>query len=130
LGHLKMARPRLPQDVAAATGAIVKNAGRFKGRSAPKVQPLGAPPRRFTEAQRAAWESFSVEMPWLAKPDRAVVELASRLRAAMEADPEFPISGFAQLRMCLSQMGGTPTDRSKVAAPDEETDDPAAEFFN
>ena len=125
-----MSRPRLPQAVAAATGAIVKNAGRFKDRRNPKVDPLGPAPRGFTKEQREAWASFQSEMPWLGKSDRVVVEVASRLRAGMQTDPAFPISGFAQLRMCVSAMGGTPTDRTKVPTPDEDDEDPAAQFIN
>lgn len=127
-----MAKPRLPAAVAKATGAAVKNPQRFRGRKAPKVQPLGPAPKEFTAAQRAAWNAFAEEMPWLGKSDRMVVETASRLRARMQTEPDFPIGGYAQLRMCLSAMGGTPTDRTKVSAPDDDEDDedPAAEFVN
>ena len=125
-----MSRPRLPAKVAEATGADGKNPGRFKGRSSPKVDPLGAAPRGFTQEQREAWAQFADEMPWLGKSDRTVVEVASRLRAAMKADPLFPMAGFAQLRMCLSSMGGTPSDRTKVAAPNEEEADPSDEYLN
>jgi len=125
-----MARPRLPEKLAAVTGADKRSPGRFKGRSAPKVAPLGAPPKGFDAAQKRAWEAFADEMPWLAKSDRMVVEVASRLRAAMQTEPQFPMGGYAQLRMCLSSMGGTPADRTKVAAPDDEDEDPAAAFFN
>lgn len=124
-----MARPRTPAAVAAATGAAAKNPQRFRDRKEPKSSPLGKPPCSFTDDQREAWEMFADEMPWLGKSDRMVVEVASRLRAAMQ-EPDFPMAGYAQLRMCLSAMGGTPADRSKVAAPEEEDDDPAAAFFN
>jgi hypothetical protein len=34
------------------------------------------------------------------------------------------------LRLCLSQMGATPTDSSKITVPDEEDDeDPSAKYF-
>lgn len=125
-----MSRPRTPTAVAAATGATGKNPSRYKGRGSPKVPPLGAPPRKFTDDQKAAWAEFADEMPWLAKSDRMVVEVASRLRAAMQNDPLFPMAGYAQLRMCVSAMGGTPADRTKVAAPDDEDEDPADKFFN
>ena len=128
--RIPMARPRLPAKVAEATGADGKNPGRFKGRSSPKVDPLGAAPRGFTKEQREAWAQFADEMPWLGKSDRTVVEVASRLRAAMTADPLFPMAGFAQLRMCLSSMGGTPSDRTKVPAPNEEEADPSDEYLN
>lgn len=125
-----MARPRLPAAVAAATGADKRSPGRFKDRATPKHKPLGAPPRGFDAHQKAAWASFVDEMPWLSRSDRMIVELASRLRSAMENDPQFPMAGFAQLRMCLSSMGGTPADRTKVSAPDDDDQDPADEFLN
>ena len=126
-----MARPRLPDAVATATGADKKNPGRFEGRSKPKQYPLGAPPRSFTAGQKKAWLAFSDEMPWLSKGDRTVVEVASRLRDRMENDPEFPMAGYAQLRLCLSSMGGTPSDRTKVTWPDDgDDDDPLSAFVN
>lgn len=124
-----MARPRLPSAVAAATGADKKNPGRFAGRSKPNAPPLGSAPAKFTGPQKAAWAAFKDEMPWLSKSDRAVVQVASRLRAAMETDADFPMAGFAQLRMCLSAMGGTPADRTKVSAPDDEDEDPLEKFM-
>lgn len=125
-----MARPRLPAAVAEATGADKRSPGRFKDRAKPKVTPLGSPPRSFSAEPKKAWDQFADEMPWLSKSDRTVVQVASRLRAAMETDPEFSMAGFALLRMCLSSMGGRPADRTKVAAPDDEPDDPLDRFVN
>jgi hypothetical protein len=34
------------------------------------------------------------------------------------------------MRLCLSSMGGTPVDRTKISAPEEEPEDPADEFLN
>ncbi|AKG94513.1 terminase small subunit-like protein [Paracoccus phage Shpa] len=110
-------------------GAAGSSCQRHRDRSVPKVSPLGAAPKRLSAAEKAAWVAFADEMPWLGKSDRTVVELASRLRAAMETNPDFPIGGYAQLRMCLSAMDGTPADRSKVAAPDDEDDDPLNAFM-
>jgi hypothetical protein len=124
-----MARPRLPETVANTTGAADKNPQRFRDRKPPKTLPLGKAPRYFDDDQRAAWDDFADEMPWLGKADRVVVEVAARLRADMQR-PDFPMAGYAQLRMCLSSMGGTPADRSKVAAPQEDEDDPLAKYAN
>jgi len=46
----------------------------------------------------------------------------------MRTDPEMGIAALAQLRLCLSAMGATPVDRSKVTMP--EADDSADEFLN
>jgi hypothetical protein len=57
-----------------------------------------------------------------------LVELAARLKV-ITSESGAPLAAFTQLRLCLSSMGGTPVDRSKIAAPDDATDDPADEFF-
>src|SRR5690606_39476430 len=50
---LRMARPRLPQAKAEASGAVLKNAGRFADRRAPKrTRPLGAPYARMNVVER------------------------------------------------------------------------------
>jgi len=40
------------------------------------------------------------------------------------------ISALAQLRLCLSAMGATPVDRSKVTMPEGKKPDPLEEFLN
>ena len=59
--------------------------------------------------------------------DRAIVECACIMRnlVAEEKDPK----AVAQLRLCLSAMGANPVDASKVAAPDEEEEDPAEAYL-
>ena len=123
-------RPRLPQAVAKITGAVAKNAGRFADRKEPKVKSLGPAPKRFTPDQVEIWNEFNEDMPWLGRSDRRVVGLAVMLQSVIDTDPECPVAVFAQMRMLLSSMGGTPVDRSKVQAPDEEGQDPADEFIN
>jgi len=67
-----MARPRLPQAKAEASGAVLKNAGRFKGRKAPKrTRPLGEPYVKMTDAEKAAWAELAGDMPWLRSAYRA-----------------------------------------------------------
>lgn len=125
-----MPRPRLPQDVAKLTGAVAKNAGRFKGRASPKVRSLGPAPKAFSESEKAIWDEFNADFPWLGRPDRRVTGMAVKLQDMIDTNPEVPIAVYAQLRMLLSAMGGTPVDRSKVAAPEEDEADPADEFLN
>jgi hypothetical protein len=125
-----MARPRLPAEVATVTGADKRSPGRFEGRSAPVVKSLGPAPKRFLPEQIVIWESFNEDFPWLGRSDRRVVELAVRLQFMIEILAECPVSVFVQMRMCLSSMGGTPADRSKVGAKEEDEEDPADEFLN
>ncbi|MBQ2263253.1 MAG: hypothetical protein II336_18065 [Loktanella sp.] len=124
-------RPRLPIEVAKITGAVAKNAGRFKDRAAPQVKSLGLAPKRFSGAQREMWDEFNADFPWLGRSDRGIVSLAVLLQWQIEmAGEEATPPMIAQMRLLLSSMGGTPVDRSKVKAPDEEDEDPAEKFFN
>ena len=125
-----MPRPKTPLKVIKTLGLDERDPGRYGGRSEPDVPKLGDPPDSLTEVETDAWEMFRDEMPWLGKSDRALVEVAARLRARLMTDPEMGVNALAQLRMCLSSMGGTPADRSKVGATDEPEDDPAAKFLN
>lgn len=123
-------RPRLPNKVASVTGAVAKNAGRFRDRREPKVKSLGPAPKRFSEGQAAIWNDFNADFPWLGRSDRALVEVAVNLLDQMRTlGDETPIALYAQMRMILGQMGGTPVDRSKVGAPEDKDVDPADEFL-
>ena len=80
--------------------------------------------------QRTACNLIRREVPWLTETDRALVEIASYLRARIMAGEEVGVGAINQLRMCAAQMGATPADRSKIAVPAEPDDDPADRFFN
>lgn len=126
-----MSAPRLPADVAAVTGADKRSPGRFKGRAKPKVLSLGPAPKRFTDEQVAIWDEFNADFPWLGRSDRSLVEVATNLMDTMRTlGDQTPIALYAQMRMILGQMGGTPVDRSKVAQPDDGDADPTDEFLN
>lgn len=124
-----MPQPRTPQAKAKATGRAAHDPQRFRDRKEPKGKPLGEPSEGLTETQQKCWEAFRREMPWLMESDRALVETASILRARLWTNHDLGVQALGQLRMCISAMGGTPADRSKVSVPDEESDDPAAEFL-
>ena len=105
------------------------NPGRFRDRKEPKSKPLGNPSGHLDATERKAWFAFRRELPWLTEADRCLVELACHLRARAWRGA-LPAAAVPQLRMCLSAMGATPTDRSKVAIPpDDAGDDPAEKFF-
>ena len=126
-----MPAPRLPAKVAEVTGAAKRSPGRFSGRSKPKVLSLGPAPKRFSPEQIEIWDEFNADFPWLGRSDRMLVEVAVNLADQLRIlGPETPIALYAQMRMILGQMGGTPVDRSKVNAPDDDDKDPADEFLN
>ena len=125
-----MARPRLPQAKAEASGAVMKNAGRFAGRKTPKrTRPVGEPYSRMTETERWYWEEFVNELPWLHSGHRVLLRMACRLTARMDEGEEFGVSATQALSSILSKLGATPTDETKVVHGSDEEEDPAAEFF-
>src|SRR5688500_6275776 len=110
-----MAKPRLPQAKAEASGAALKNAGRFKDRVAPKqTRPLGEPYARMTELERGYWEEFAQELPWLHSGHRVLLRMACRLAARMDMDDDMGVSATQALSSILSKLGATPVDETKV----------------
>lgn len=124
-----MARPRLPTAKAQATGANIKNPGRFKDRKGPKnVRPLGKPYAGMSPIELEYWKEFEAELPWLHSGHRVLVRMACRLSARLD-DEEFGVSAAQALSSVLSKLGATPVDESKVAHGGGEEEDPAEEFF-
>jgi hypothetical protein len=126
-----MANPRTPLAKAKATGRTVRDPARFKQRKEPpKQRPLGKPSARLTERQVEAWEAFKRELPWLMESDRTIVETASRLRADMWDSSDINIRAMTLLRQCLSLLGATPADRTRIHAPPEDDEvDPAESYL-
>jgi hypothetical protein len=125
-----MPRPRTPKAVARITGADTQHPGRYAARTEPKAEALGPPPDKLSPGQLEAWLTLADELPWLTRSDRAALGLAARLADRVDNDPACPLAAFTQLRLCLSSMGATPVDRSKVQSPDDDEDDPSREFLN
>lgn len=125
-----MARSRLPQAKAEASGAILKNAGRFGDRKAPKhTRPVGEPYARMTEAQKECWRELVQDMPWLHSAHRTLLRLACYHAARLDTDPEFGVSATQALSSILSKLGATPVDETKVLHGDGDDEDPAEAFF-
>ncbi|WP_211299437.1 hypothetical protein [Pukyongiella litopenaei] len=115
------------------TGADRKHPERFRDRSEPDGGgPLGNPPEYFDATHRRIWVTFMEELPWLAKADRALIELACITRAQIEVGGEAVTTALMrEHRQQLSSLGATPVTRSNVApAPnDPDDDDPWATFM-
>lgn len=127
-----MARPRLPAAKAEASGAALKNAGRFEGRSAPKrTRPVGEPYANMTEAQKKCWRELVEDMPWLHSAHRTLLRLACYHAARLDTDEEFGVSATQALSSILSKLGATPVDETKVPHGNGDDDeDPAEAFFS
>jgi hypothetical protein len=118
-----MPRPRTPTTKARTEGRHLKNPQRYR-RNTPTADDLGDPPRWLTDPQAAAWREFTGELPWLNRSHRAIVEIACVVRARLQGGEEVGTKAMSLLRLCLSSMGATPVDASKVSwAVDEELDD-------
>lgn len=125
-----MARPRLPQAKAEVSGAIAKNAGRFKDRTVAKhVRPIGEPYASMTDAQKTVWAEMVADMPWLNSSHRILLRLACYHAARLETEGEFGVSATTALSAILSKLGATPVDETKVNHGDGEKEDPADAFF-
>jgi hypothetical protein len=122
-------RPRLPEAVAKATGAMLKDPQNFRNRKPPKSKPLGKPPKGLSLREIEAWNLFADEIPWLEASDRMILEGACRIRAKI-MEGEFSVSMMTELRQILNAMGATPAARSKVTARDDDTGDPLDDFLN
>jgi hypothetical protein len=125
-----MPRPRTPKELAKVTGAAKVHPGRFAKRSDPQTGPLGPAPAWMSAELIALWEQFSADFPWLQRSDRYLLALTVLLWAKVAAGEEVSTSDRNQLRLCLSSMGGTPADRSKVTVAEKEESDPTDVYFN
>jgi hypothetical protein len=127
-----MARPRVPMAKAISTGRVLHDRKRFANRNEPDhTGPLGPPPVWMTnKRQKAAWERFRAEIPWLQKAHRCLTVIACVVHADLVSGGDFDVRKANLLRQCLGQMGATPVDASKITMPDEDVpDDSAAKYF-
>lgn len=79
--------------------------------------------------QRKAWELFVGELPWLNYSHRAILEIASTVRARMYAGEDCSVQALTLLRQALGQLGATPATASSVSMPDKEIEDPADKYL-
>jgi hypothetical protein len=128
-----MPRPRTPLAKAQATGRTLHDPKRYKDRREPPSQgPLGKPPKWMKKpSQIEAWMTLADEVPWLNHSHRAVVGIAAEILGKLIANEEVSVNGLNLLRLCLSQLGATPVDSSKITLPDDDDDidDPSKQYF-
>lgn len=116
-----MARPRTPRAKAAVEARDKKDPGRFKNRKEPKVAAgIGPAPAWMKPEQKKVWDKFAAELPWLNASHVALLEIATVQRARLVAGEDVGVQALGLLRQCLSQMGATPADASKITVPDDE----------
>lgn len=123
-----MARPRTPVAKAKVTGAAAKNPGRHRDRADPSVAPLPDPPAHLDPSAQQAWEHFRSELPWLTASDAALLEVGAIVRGRLLIGEVPGITALNMYQSVLSKLGATPTDRSKVSVPNDESEE-TDEFF-
>lgn len=128
-----MARPRKPTAELERNGAFAKNPQRRR-KDAETSGPVGDPPPSLPIEWHAEWYELAQHAPLnvLRTADRALLEAATRLlveiRRPIDREIGFPSATFGQFIKCLSLMGMSPVDRSKVHAPHEKPSNPFAKF--
>lgn len=125
-----MPNARTPLHKASVTGAAAKNPGRYRDRTAAVAGGLGNPSTFLTAHGVEAWHAFKAELPWLAESDRAFVEVCCGLRGRMLAGQDIGVTALSLLQSCLSKLGATPADRSRIAKPAEADAYPASRYFH
>jgi hypothetical protein len=109
----------------------LKDPAKYADRREPKTAPLGEPSPYLTGRARAAWFSFAAELPWLAESDRSTLEVACLVRGKLMNGDDLAANHLTVLRQCLSMLGATPADHSRITtAEEQDADDPTAVFFN
>jgi hypothetical protein len=136
-----MARPRKPTVELELKGAFKKDPQRRRSReNEPKPSGvLGDPPEEFRPEEKSIWlELASIAPPKvLTNTDRWIVEMAVKIMSRLRKEGiggryGVQVGELAQLKACLSAMGMTPVDRSKVIVTNDPNDqkqqDPFAEL--
>ena len=126
-----MGRPRKPTALLEIGGAFKKNPQRKRPNEPKSGSPLGPPPIGFDQELKKIWLEITEMVPpnVLSIADRWLVEIACRAMRNIRHDKALA-SEKNLLVSCLSRMGLTPADRSKIAIPEKETrpDDEIAEL--
>jgi phage terminase small subunit len=130
-----MPTPRKPTAVLKLSGSSSKHPERLKARDRePQADPtLGNVPRHLDADQKKIWAELVDQIPpcVATKSDRMIIEIAVRMVCKLR-NGTIMASELSTLTRCLSQLGMTPADRSKihVTPQDHAADavDPFAEF--
>jgi hypothetical protein len=129
-----MGRPRTPDEKLELSGAYIKHPERRRKATPKHSSGVGVPPAAMTAEQKLCWRELARNsLPGvLTKSDRHLIETAARLTARMR-EPVIPpppvLEGMTQpvqrvrdpaadmalLIRCLSLLGMTPVDRSKIS---------------
>ena len=106
-------RPRLPIELAHASGAILKNPAHVAGQHPNESAPLGDPHNWMDLESRQAWAQFKSEVAWLKECHRALMEMMAPMRIMVKSG--LAKSGDRTLYLSmLREIGATPGSEGKV----------------
>jgi phage terminase small subunit len=108
------------------TGAFQHNPSRMDCRiNEPVVdEGVGKPPTHLSKDEKKIWKELSKDVPWLAVSDRLALEMVCRLTTRMRTNPvDFTGSETSALTVLVRTLGMTPSDRSRVSAPQKQKED-------
>lgn len=104
-----------------ASGATKVNPGRYADRkNTPKpTAPIGTAPKHLSPEQKAAWKEVIKFAPngVLSGADRALLEITVHQLVEFRAGRLIRASEIGTLITCLSKLGMTPSDRSRLSVP-------------
>jgi hypothetical protein len=126
-----MSRPRKPTATLEQTGAFIKHPERKRDREGEPMptEPLGDPPDRLGQEEKAIWYELSDQWPWAKKSDRVSMELIANLLATFR-NKRYSVGELAQLTSQIGRMGGTPSDRTRIKVSNDQTQDPLESFLS
>jgi hypothetical protein len=114
-----MSRPRIPTSTLANRGSFIHNPDRLEARANEPTPTgeLGEPPASLTHLQKSIWLELAALIPpgVAGNCDRWIVEIAVKLMSKVRRGVAKGVE-VSQLLACLSRMGMTPADRSRVKA--------------
>lgn len=120
-----MAAHRKPTRLLELEGSLTKHRSRYAAR-ANEPQPegqLGPAPSYLSDKEKKVWREFRRIAFWLTDADRSLTEIACRLTAKTRSNEPMKASEYSMLLACLSKLGMTPTERSKIQAPPPKKND-------
>ena len=115
-----MPRPRKPTAHLKIIGAFDRTRSRAREDDIETGAFPDEPPAHLGEEIKTTWCELVAVCPLgvLQRSDQFLVEIAASLLAEHRKDPHAMIATrIVQLRVCLGQLGLSPTDRSKLVVP-------------
>ena len=124
-----MSRPRKPTELLELNGAFKHDPSRRRPISPKSTGDVGDPPDYFAMNEKAAWfELIAISAAGvLTAADRVVLEMTARLLAKYRIGT-LSHHETKDLQWCLSHLGLSPADRSKILPGSSDSLGPSSPF--